>query len=122
VSKNSAVSFSISPGQIQLFDEKFTFPRPMSDAVDAHILEYHNQGATCDITCSFPHVGPNRVSCVLSFFRDHHQLPHALEKDDPRVTRDILAFIDIRTIQSPQQSLNLRLKVAIDGSLRSGNH
>jgi hypothetical protein len=40
--KNSTGAFSVSPGQVQFFDEKFTFPHPMSNSVDAQILEYHN--------------------------------------------------------------------------------
>jgi hypothetical protein len=95
--------FSISPGQIQLFDEIFTFQHPMSDSVDAQILEYHNQGATRDMIFSRLQVGPNRVSSVLNFFRDHHQFPPRVGKGRPKkVTRNILDFIDIHTIQSPQ--------------------
>jgi hypothetical protein len=76
----------------------------MSDSVDAHILEYHNQGATRDMICSLLHIGPNRVSRVLNFFWDHHQLPPRVGKGRPKkVARDILDFINIRTIQSPQQ-------------------
>jgi hypothetical protein len=47
----------------------------MSDPVDAQSLEYHNQGVTHNMICSLLHVGPNRVSRVLSIFRDHHKLP-----------------------------------------------
>jgi hypothetical protein len=65
--KTSPRAFSISPGQGQLFDEKFTFPHPLSDSVDAQILECHNQGATRDMIGSLRNVGPNRVSRVLNF-------------------------------------------------------
>jgi transposase len=74
--------------------------------LDAHILEYHDQGATRDMICSLLQVGPNRVSRVLNFFRDRYQLPPRVGKGRPKkVTRDILDFIDISTIQSPKQSL-----------------
>jgi hypothetical protein len=98
-------SFFISPGQVQLFDETFTCPCPMSGSVDAQILEYHNQGATRDMICSLLHVRPNRVSRILNFFRDHHQLSPRVGKGPKKVTRNILDLITIRTIQSPQQSL-----------------
>jgi hypothetical protein len=77
----------------------------MSDSVDTQILEYHNQGATRNMICSLLHVGPNRVSSVPDFFRDHHQLPPGVGKGRPKkVMRDSLDFIDVRAIQSPQQS------------------
>jgi hypothetical protein len=44
----------------------------MSDSLDAQILQHHTQGATRDAICSRLHVGPNRVSRVLGFFRDNH--------------------------------------------------
>jgi hypothetical protein len=101
--KNSTGTFSGSPGQVQLFDEKFVLPRLMSDSVDAQILEYHNQGATRDLISSLFHVGPDRASRILNFFREHHELPSPLGKGRPKnVTGDILDFIDIRTIQSLQ--------------------
>jgi hypothetical protein len=99
--ENSTEVFSLSPGQVQLFDKTFTFRRPMSDSVDAQILESHDQGAAGNMICSFLPVGPNRVSRVLDVFRHHHQLPPRAGKGRPKkVTRDILDFIDIRTIQS----------------------
>jgi hypothetical protein len=51
---------------------------------------------------SLLHVGPNLVSRVLNFLRDHHQLPPRVGKGQPKtVTKNILDFIDTHTIQSP---------------------
>jgi hypothetical protein len=100
--------------------------------VDAQIFEYHNQSTTRDMICSLLHVGLNRVSGVLHFFRDHHQLPPRVGKGRPKkVTRDIIDFINIGTIQSPQQSLKalsdqihlerkVNEKAIIDQNLNSG--
>jgi transposase len=77
----------------------------MSDSADAQILEYHNQSTARDMICIVLHVGLNRVSRVLSFFQEHHQLPPRVGKRRPmKVMRDILDFIDIRSTQLQQQS------------------
>jgi hypothetical protein len=88
VQKISIGAFSISPGQVQLFDEKFTFLHPMSDFVDAQILEQHNQGATRDMICSLIHVEPNRVSCVLNFFWDHREWTRGIGKRTTQENND----------------------------------
>jgi hypothetical protein len=69
--------------------------------MDAQILGDHNQGASRDRTCTLLHVGPIRVSRVLNFFRDHHQLPPRVGKGRlKKLMRDILDFIDFRNIDS----------------------
>jgi hypothetical protein len=71
----------------------------MSDSLDAQILQHYTQHATCHAICSLLHVGPNRVSRVLGFFRDNHHLPPSPQKGRPKqVTDDILDYIDVRTL------------------------
>jgi hypothetical protein len=45
----------------------------MSDCLDTQTLQYHTEGATRDAICRLLHVGPNRVSRVLGFFRDEQR-------------------------------------------------
>jgi hypothetical protein len=47
----------------------------MVDSLDAQILQHHTEGFTRDAICRLLHVGSNRVSRVLGFFRDNHYLP-----------------------------------------------
>jgi hypothetical protein len=68
----------------------------MSDSLEAHIFPHYTQGATSDAIYRRLHVGPNRVSRVLGFFRDNHHLP-----------------------PSPQKSWKLNVKAITDHNLSS---
>jgi hypothetical protein len=52
----------------------------MSDSSDAQILQHYTQGATRDAICQILHVGPDRISRVLGFFRDNHHLQPSPQK------------------------------------------
>jgi transposase len=79
----------------------------MSGFLDAQILQRHTQGATRDAICRLLHVGPNRVSRVLDFFRDNHHLPPSPQNGRPKkVTDEILDYTDARTLASARLSLS----------------
>jgi transposase len=79
----------------------------MSGSLDAQILQHYTQGATLDAICCLRHVGSNRVSCVLVFFRDNRHLSPSPQKGRPKkVTDEILNYIDVRMLGSVRLSLS----------------